>query len=72
MFRACTASSAAFIATSYMPHMQRMGHPSLEVVSQIPKVNNTSVPQKAKEDPVKVTVVKATKIPKIEEENEDF
>jgi len=70
MFRACTASSAAFIATSYMPHMQQRMGPSLEAVSQSPKVNNTLVPQKAKEDP-KVTIV-TIKAPKDSKEDEDL
>ena len=70
MFRACTASSAAFIATSYMPHMQQRMGPSLEAVSQSPKVNNTLVPQKAKEDP-KVTIV-TIKAPKDNKEDEDL
>jgi len=65
MFRACTASSAAFIATSYMPHMQQ----GIEAVSQSPKVNTTLVPQKAKEDP-KVTIV-TIKAPKTQDEDEE-
>ena len=48
MFRACTASSAAFIATSYMPQIPKMG---TQVGTQSPKVNTTnSGPQKATED----------------------
>ena len=65
MFRACTASSAAFIATSYMPHMQQ----GIEAVSQSPKVNTTLVPQKAKEDP-NVTIV-TIKAPKTQDEDEE-
>ena len=53
MFRACTASSAAFIATSYMPHMPKMATNAAAAETlgtQSPKVNTTSGPQKATED----------------------